>query len=170
MRVVEVDVLIVGAGPAGASLACFLAYHGITGLMISKEKHTALQPRAHMMNMATWECLRDIGLEQEYRQISMGKEYYGDYRYCTSLNGADIVRMRSFGCEPQRLVSCLRPITWLELTYIPRATTTMPALATMATSLSILASRCFTGMRRHTASRAVSRPTSCSTAKTNPPA
>lgn len=28
-NIIETEFLIVGAGPAGASLACFLAYHGI---------------------------------------------------------------------------------------------------------------------------------------------
>lgn len=104
---IEVDVLIVGAGPAGAGLACFLGYYGISAMMITRDRHTAPQPRAHFTNMATLECLRDIGLEQEYRQVGMSRDHYGDYRYCYTLNGADITRMHSFGRRPDRLV---RPI------------------------------------------------------------
>ena len=32
--VIETPFLIVGAGPAGASLACFLAEHGLTGIVV----------------------------------------------------------------------------------------------------------------------------------------
>lgn len=41
---VDVDVLIVGAGPAGASLACFLASYGVWKiLLIMKRKKTSKQ-------------------------------------------------------------------------------------------------------------------------------
>lgn len=70
----ETDMLIIGAGPAGASLACFLAsygsfsvrfilnlglpcadtylYLGLKGIMISASPSTADTPRAHITNMA----------------------------------------------------------------------------------------------------------------------
>lgn len=68
---VKVDCLIVGAGPAGASLACFLGHHGksecesdrgkilaadprvgLTGLVVAAAPSTADTPRAHLTNMA----------------------------------------------------------------------------------------------------------------------
>lgn len=48
----EIDLLVVGAGPAGAALACFLASHGLKGLMISAAPGTAQTPRAHITNPA----------------------------------------------------------------------------------------------------------------------
>jgi 2-polyprenyl-6-methoxyphenol hydroxylase-like FAD-dependent oxidoreductase len=57
-RIVETPFLIVGAGPAGASLACFLASHGLTGIMLSAASGTSDTPRAHITNMAAMECLR----------------------------------------------------------------------------------------------------------------
>lgn len=73
--ITSTDVLIIGAGPAGASLACFLAYYGkpmqisylefphvlsanrdnhlgIRGIMISSCPTNADTPRAHITNMA----------------------------------------------------------------------------------------------------------------------
>lgn len=67
-----VDCLIVGTGPAGGALACFLAQNGkkytqirlvemmmlstnvvgIKGLMVSQDTGTADTPRAHITNMA----------------------------------------------------------------------------------------------------------------------
>jgi hypothetical protein len=70
---VSTDYLIVGTGPAGASLACFLAQHGktktalnnnfsklctdndllgLTGLIVSQDPGNADTPRAHITNMA----------------------------------------------------------------------------------------------------------------------
>jgi hypothetical protein len=67
---IETDCLIIGAGPAGASLACFLINYGMAGkthqaspnqltylpgvrvLMISDAKGTSATPRAHLINMA----------------------------------------------------------------------------------------------------------------------
>jgi flavin-dependent dehydrogenase len=70
--ILEVDHLIVGAGPAGASLACFLGKHGkclnntadipdhltgsvfwtigLKGLIISSAPSSANTPRAHIIN------------------------------------------------------------------------------------------------------------------------
>lgn len=71
----HVDYLIVGTGPAGGSLACFLAQNGwstndegsnasakldtgLKGLMISNQPSNADTPRAHITNMAALGTLR----------------------------------------------------------------------------------------------------------------
>jgi alkyl hydroperoxide reductase subunit AhpF len=74
MARIETDVLIVGAGPAGASLGCFLTKYGmcaslmkfplefiahedligVTGLIISKASSTVQTPRSHYTNNATF--------------------------------------------------------------------------------------------------------------------
>src|SRR5712664_3471726 len=46
--VVETDVLVVGAGPAGASSAVFLSKHGVRTIMISRHRSTSETPRAHI--------------------------------------------------------------------------------------------------------------------------
>ena len=59
-------VLIVGAGPAGASAAAFLGKHGIQTVMISRHSGTADTPRAHITNQRTMEALRDAGRSEEH--------------------------------------------------------------------------------------------------------
>lgn len=71
------DILIVGSGPAGASLACFLAFYGnisytanfrcrltinigLKGIIVGAGSSTADTPRAHITNMAA------MGLYQGY--------------------------------------------------------------------------------------------------------
>jgi 2-polyprenyl-6-methoxyphenol hydroxylase-like FAD-dependent oxidoreductase len=81
----ETDLLIVGAGPAGASLACFLARYGLKGLMISSAPGTADTPRAHMNNMAALECLRDIGLWEECKKLGHAGNYIKHFRCVETL-------------------------------------------------------------------------------------
>jgi pyruvate/2-oxoglutarate dehydrogenase complex dihydrolipoamide dehydrogenase (E3) component len=63
------DCVVVGSGPAGGSLAAFLAYHGndalpvgrsglsfktgVKGILVSRDSSTAVTPRAHLTNAAT---------------------------------------------------------------------------------------------------------------------
>lgn len=92
-----VDVLIVGAGPAGAALACFLSSHGVTGLMICAASSTADTPRAHITNMAALECLRDIRLDTECESLGTTGECMMHTRWCHSMAGEEFGRIYSWG-------------------------------------------------------------------------
>ncbi|KAI0407298.1 FAD binding domain-containing protein [Xylaria palmicola] len=99
---IETDVLIVGAGPAGASLGCFLTRYGVTGLIISKTSSTARTPRAHYTNNATFECLRDVGLEHACRSVATPKELIKFYRFCHTMAGKELSRSYYAGNDPKR--------------------------------------------------------------------
>ncbi len=99
---VETDMLIVGAGPAGASLACFLASYGIKGIIVSRSSGTADTPRAHITNMAALECLRDIGLDSDCIQVSTEGECMKHTRWCHSMAGDEFARVYSWGNDPAR--------------------------------------------------------------------
>lgn len=100
--VIESPLLIVGAGPAGASLACFLASHGLTGIMLSAAPGTSETPRAHITNMAAMECLRDIGLEEDCVKAATSGDCMEHTRWCHSMTGEEWARIYSWGNDPQR--------------------------------------------------------------------
>ncbi|CAG7939947.1 unnamed protein product [Penicillium nalgiovense] len=102
---IDTEFLIVGAGPAGAALACFLGSHGLKGIMISSAPGTANTPRAHITNMAALECLRDIGLYEELQKLgSTGEDHMQHTRWCHSMAGEEYARIHSWGNDPRRKV------------------------------------------------------------------
>lgn len=101
-HVVETPFLIVGAGPAGASLACFLASYGLTGICISNAPGTSREPRAHITNPAALECLRDIGLEEECIRNATPGDCMQHTRWCHDMAGEEWARIHSWGNQPHR--------------------------------------------------------------------
>ncbi|KAJ5279269.1 hypothetical protein N7478_004641 [Penicillium angulare] len=96
------DILIIGTGPAGASLACFLASYGIRGLMVSASPTNADTPRAHITNMAAMECLRDIGLDVECNRLATSGMNMMHTRWAYSMAGEEYARIHSWGHDPKR--------------------------------------------------------------------
>jgi 2-polyprenyl-6-methoxyphenol hydroxylase-like FAD-dependent oxidoreductase len=94
---ISTDLLIVGAGPAGASLACFLARYGLKGIVLSAAPGTADTPRAHMNNMAAMECLRDIGLYEECLRLGNMGDTIKHYRWCETFAGEEYARNYAWG-------------------------------------------------------------------------
>lgn len=96
---ISTDYLIVGAGPAGASLACFLARYNLRGIVISAASGPARTPRAHITNPAALECLRDLDPRMYDECLRLGN--YGDfikhYRWCETMAGQEYARAYAFG-------------------------------------------------------------------------
>jgi 2-polyprenyl-6-methoxyphenol hydroxylase-like FAD-dependent oxidoreductase len=59
------QVLVVGGGMAGLSAAVFLAWHGVSTLVVERHAETLLHPRARGINPRSVELLRQVGLEPE---------------------------------------------------------------------------------------------------------
>lgn len=106
----QLDILIIGAGPAGASLAAFLGQNGLKGLGIAKDRATAYTPRAHGFNSFAFECLRDIGLEDEGLRLAIRGSPYLSMRYARSLIGEEYGRVRAWG-ESTNTTATLKEIT-----------------------------------------------------------
>ena len=99
---IETDVLIVGSGPAGGSMALALSTYGIDNICITKFSRLVRTPRAHITNQRCMEILRDMGVEDEVMAVATPKELMGNNTFCITLAGEELGRMRSWQTHPSR--------------------------------------------------------------------
>lgn len=99
----ETDVVVVGAGPMGATTALALARMGVRVQMVNRYNWTANTPRAHITNQRAVEVLRDLGVEEDTRREATPWEWMGDTLFTTSLAGPEIARLRTWGTGDKRV-------------------------------------------------------------------
>ena len=99
---VDVDVLVVGSGPAGAAAALFLATYGTATLVVTKYSRLSEAPRAHITNQRTMEAMRDMGVEETLMALATPWESMGNTTFCTSLAGEELGRIPSWGTDTVR--------------------------------------------------------------------
>ena len=97
---IETDVLVVGSGPAGSSMAALLSSYGIENTLVTKYRWLSDTPRAHITNQRAMEVMRDLGLEQQCMLYATGQKYMGNNVFCTSLAGEELGRVASWGTHP----------------------------------------------------------------------
>jgi putative polyketide hydroxylase len=79
-------VLIIGAGPAGATAAVALARHGVECLVVERRTQVSPLPRATGVSTRSMEIMRGWGLEQRMREGAPDVEWVG--WNCTTLAAA----------------------------------------------------------------------------------
>lgn len=67
MKTEHTDVLIVGAGLAGLSLAVFLGLNGVSAIVVERHERTSILPKARGQNPITMEALRTAGVTEAIR-------------------------------------------------------------------------------------------------------
>ena len=102
MESFDTDVLVVGAGPAGATTALALATHGVRVHVVSRYNWLADTPRAHITNQRTMEVLRDLDIEDEAYRYATPWKLMGDSLFTTSLAGEELIRIRAWGTGEER--------------------------------------------------------------------
>ncbi|KAI1827760.1 FAD binding domain-containing protein [Xylaria intraflava] len=114
---VVIDYLVVGAGPAGASLAAFLGQNGLKGMVISRSPSTATSPRAHLLNPFALETLRDLDLEKDTVDHATRGELFQSFRWAKSLVGEEYGQIQAWGSHPSRLgdIAKATPCTYLDM-------------------------------------------------------
>lgn len=91
---IEVDVLIVGAGPVGMLGGILASRHGLTALVVERRDGPQTSPAAHVVNARTYEICRQAGLDMA-RIFAAGKSEAeaGHVNFVTRLNGDLIGRL-----------------------------------------------------------------------------
>jgi 2,4-dichlorophenol 6-monooxygenase len=91
---IDVDVLIVGAGPVGMLGGILASRHGLTALVVERRDGPQTSPAAHVVNARTYEICRQAGLDME-RIFAAGKSEVdaGHVNFVTRLSGDLIGRL-----------------------------------------------------------------------------
>ncbi|NUR82696.1 MAG: FAD-binding protein, partial [Nonomuraea sp.] len=109
-RLVRTDVLVAGGGMAGLSAALFLAWHGVSCVLVERRADTLVHPRARGLHARTVELLRGVGLEEAV--AAAGASVATSYRILTveSLAGRELFAFprppEDDGLSPCRMSFC----------------------------------------------------------------
>ena len=103
MKTLELDVLVVGAGPTGLACAALLARDGVKVAAITRYPGFANSPRAHIINQRTMEVFRDLGIEHRVTAAAMPAKLMNQVIWAESFAGPEIARRRGWGGGAERL-------------------------------------------------------------------
>ena len=101
---VDVDVLVIGAGPAGLAMAVELGGRGVSVLLAERNSRGGAAPRAKTTNVRTRTHLRRWGIADELAAASpLGIDYPNDIRFVTRLAGHPLAHFSdAFNAAPNR--------------------------------------------------------------------
>jgi 2-polyprenyl-6-methoxyphenol hydroxylase-like FAD-dependent oxidoreductase len=91
----ESDVLIVGAGPVGLTLAIDLAWRGIDVTVVeTRAPAEPPEPKCNHVAARTMEIFRRLGLAEKVRNAGLPADYPHDISYRTSFTGQELTRIK----------------------------------------------------------------------------
>ena len=93
---IKVDVLVVGAGPAGLAATLLLQQAGVDALTVTRYTWTANSPRASYANQRSVELFRSLGLEKDIMAAAVPEELMNGYVWASSLTGTEFARMQHY--------------------------------------------------------------------------
>jgi 2-polyprenyl-6-methoxyphenol hydroxylase-like FAD-dependent oxidoreductase len=111
-RMVETQVLIVGAGPVGLTLALDLAWRGIDVLVV--EQRRADEPpriRSNHVSARSMEIFRRLGMAKALRESGLPADYPNDVAFRTTLTGIELARI-PIPSRAKRCTATEGPDTW----------------------------------------------------------
>src|SRR5882757_4182256 len=92
--VIGCDVLIVGAGPVGLTLAIDLAWRGIDVTMVETRARAAPpEPKCNHVAARTMEIFRRLGVAEKVRGAGLPADYLHDISYRTTFTGPELTRI-----------------------------------------------------------------------------
>lgn len=91
MSAEETDILIVGAGPVGATAALLCARFGLRSIIVEKRERRIGPPKAHALNPRSCEIYASLGIEYErLARHAMPRDDGGFVRFVTRLQGLEL--------------------------------------------------------------------------------
>ena len=115
MKHSEYDVVVVGAGPVGLSLAIELGMRGVSVLVLERNVRGGTAPRAKTTNTRTRAHLRRWGIADKLAGASpLGVDYPNDVHFVTSLSGHSLAVFRNaFDAKPVRMEDFPEHAQWV---------------------------------------------------------
>jgi 2-polyprenyl-6-methoxyphenol hydroxylase-like FAD-dependent oxidoreductase len=112
MQDFDTDVMVVGAGPVGLTLAMDLASRGVQ-VVIAEIRRYAEPPNVKCNHVAarTMERFRRLGVAHKLREAGLPADYPNDVAFRTSVCGVELTRIPIPG-RAQRYTSTEGPDTW----------------------------------------------------------
>jgi len=91
---VTADVLIVGAGPVGLTLAIDLAWRGIDVMLVeARAPAEPPEPKCNHVAARTMEIFRRLGMAEKVRNAGLPADYPHDISYRTTFTGMELTRI-----------------------------------------------------------------------------
>jgi 2-polyprenyl-6-methoxyphenol hydroxylase-like FAD-dependent oxidoreductase len=111
-KTLETEVLIVGAGPVGLTLAMDLAKRGIK-VVIAEIRHYAEPPNVKCNHVAarTMEQFRRLGIVEKVRNAGLPSDYPNDVVFRTTVTGTELSRI-PIPCRDTRYTETQGPDAW----------------------------------------------------------
>lgn len=112
MRSLDTDVLVIGAGPVGMTLAMDLASRGVSVLLA--EMRAAGEPpnvKCNHVSARSMEVFRRLGLAQALRDTGLPADFPNDCAYRTTTTGIELSRI-PIPCRRDRYTATGGPDTW----------------------------------------------------------
>ncbi len=107
--VTEPDVLIVGAGPVGLTLAIDLAWRGIDVTVVETRAPAAPpEPKCNHVAARTMEIFRRLGVSEKVRNAGLPADYPHDISYRTTFTGQELTRI-TIPCRRDRFTATIGP-------------------------------------------------------------